>query len=168
MHTLQILGHSQQSLCSLMHRYRANARVTGFIYLRSIQEPRVLRCETALMSMFKDLCGEDTLDHVFLATNRWYPEPEDEKETTERAIVSDIRRFGSSGEKRVRVHRLKNTYSKADVLPMLQVFQNLNPVTLLVQNEVAVEKKTYSKTTAGARIQLNLIEQVNQMKGVSS
>ncbi|KAF8598861.1 hypothetical protein BDV93DRAFT_592678 [Ceratobasidium sp. AG-I] len=120
----------------LAKRYKANFRVTGFIYLRSIQEPRVLRAETGLIKMFKKLCGEDAIDHIVLTTNRWYPPPEKEEEDREAEMISDPRRFGSTGPKRVQVQRLNGKYQHEDALPILRVFENLGPVTLQIQDEM--------------------------------
>lgn len=136
-------------------RHRNQEPITGIIYLRSIQEPRVLRAETTLIKMFKELCGKDCLDHIILVTNRWQPPPEKEEEEREQQMVTDIRRFGSvgSGPEQVLVQRLDGRYTREDAHRILELFRHIPPTTLKVQQEIVDQELTYDQTAAGKVIE---------------
>ncbi|KAF8732531.1 50S ribosome-binding GTPase, partial [Rhizoctonia solani] len=149
----------------LAARYAGNLRIVGFIYLRSIQESKVLRAETRLIQMFKDLCGEDCLDRVLLVTNRWQQDSDEEEERREREIVTDIRRFGSTGTKHIQVRRLRNKYGTQDAQQIAGLFATRDPVTLQVQREIVDNGVAFNETTAGAHIEADLRVRIEQMAG---
>ncbi|KAF8596832.1 hypothetical protein BDV93DRAFT_570576 [Ceratobasidium sp. AG-I] len=146
-------------------RYRADAPITGLIYLRPIHTNRIGRSEETLINMFKELCGKDCLDRVMLVTNRWNDDPEEEEENKvrEKDIATSPRGFGSFGTKRVEVRRLKNKYTRDDGLHITRYFWHLPPVILQIQKEVVDEGKTTLETAAGVKIGGNLIKQVEDM-----
>ncbi|CAE6451281.1 unnamed protein product [Rhizoctonia solani] len=149
----------------LAARYAGNLRIVGFIYLRSIQEPKVLRAETRLMQMFKDLCGDDCLDRVLLVTNRWQQDSDEEEERREQEIITDIRRFGSTGTKHVQVRRLQNKYQPQDAQQIAGLFATQSPVTLQVQREIVDNGVAFNETTAGAHIEADLRVRIEEMVG---
>ncbi|KDN39730.1 hypothetical protein RSAG8_08648, partial [Rhizoctonia solani AG-8 WAC10335] len=147
----------------LAARYAANIRIVGFIYLRSIQEPRVLRAETRLIQMFRDLCGDDCLDRVVVVTNRWQPDSDEEEVRREQDIMTDIRRFGSTGDKRVQVRRLPNKYTTQHAQQIAGLFATRTPVTLQVQREIVDNGAAFIETTAGAHIAADLGASIEEM-----
>ncbi|CCO32783.1 hypothetical protein BN14_06846 [Rhizoctonia solani AG-1 IB] len=149
----------------LAARYAVNLRIVGFIYLRSIQEPKVLRAETRLMQMFKDLCGEDCLDRVLLVTNRWQQDSDEEEERREQDIITDIRRFGSTGNRHVQVRRLQNKYLPQEAQQIAGLFAMLDPVTLQVQREIVDNGVAFNETTAGVHIEADLRVRIEEMAG---
>ncbi|CAE7139629.1 unnamed protein product [Rhizoctonia solani] len=147
----------------LAARYAANIRIVGIIYLRSIQEPRVLRAETRLIKMFKDLCGDECLDRVVVVTNRWQPDSDEEEERREQEIVTDLKRFGSTGYKKVQVRRLPNKYRTQHAQQITGLFATYNPITLQVQREIVDGGAAFIETTAGAHIAADLAADIEQM-----
>lgn len=148
----------------ISYRHHNNEPITGIIYLRSIQEPRVLRAETTLMKMFKELCGADCLDHILVVTNRWQPPPEKEEEDREQQMVTDIRRFGSTGSKRVLVQRLSGKYTQEDAHRVLELFRYIPPVTFRIQQEMVDQGLRYDQTTAGKVIEDALTAKVEELR----
>lgn len=149
-----------------MLRYRAEARITGLIYIRPIHTNKIGRSEAMLIKMFKELCGEDCLDRVILVTNRWRTDPAEKiaNETRELRIATDPRGFGSPGATEVQVRRLNNEYTREDGLGITEYFWNLPPVTLKVQKEVVDEGKPSLKTAAGISIGGNLMDEIEELK----
>ncbi|CAE6403897.1 hypothetical protein ACGC1H_005842 [Rhizoctonia solani] len=147
----------------LAARYTAKIRIVGFIYLRSIQEPRVLRAETRLIQMFRDLCGDDCLDRVVVVTNRWQPDADEEEVRREQEIITDIKRFGSTGNKKVQVRRLPNKYRTQHAQQIAGIFATYTPVTLQVQREIVDGGATFIETTAGAHIAADLGASIEDM-----
>ncbi|CAE6519310.1 unnamed protein product [Rhizoctonia solani] len=143
--------------------FREGKKVSGIIYLRSIQEARVLRAETKLMQMVKDLCGDDNLNHVVLVTNRWCLDAEQEEEEREQQIVSDPTRFGTSRLKSVQVRRLKNKYTKEDAQGIVEIFENTPSITLQIQQEMQDAGRSFDKTTAASRIDVDLHVRSNEL-----
>lgn len=149
----------------LAARYAANLRIVGFIYLRSIQETRVLRAETRLIQMFKDLCGEDCLDRVIVVTNRWQPDSDEEEERREQDIITDVRRFGSTGNKQVQIRRLPNKYQTHHAQQIVCQLATCTPVTLQVQREIMDGGTAFNETTAGLHIATDLGARIDEMAG---
>lgn len=150
----------------LADRYRANARITGLIYLRPIYMNRIGRSEAMMIRMFKEICGEDCLDRVILVTNRWSADPAETtaNENRELSIATGPNGFGSSGTKRVLVRRLDNQYTREDGLLITRYFWDLSPVTLKIQKEVVDEGKSSLDTAAGRIIGANLTREIHQMR----
>ncbi|CAE6519301.1 unnamed protein product [Rhizoctonia solani] len=147
----------------LAARYAGKLRAVGLIYLRSIQEARVLRPETRLIQMFKDLCGDDCLDRVVLVTNRWQLDSDNEEEDREKAIISDTRRFGSTGAKKVQVRRLQNKYKTEDAMEIVKLFATSPPITLQIQREIVDYGVPFNETTAGSHIEADLRKRIEEM-----
>ncbi|CAE6430298.1 unnamed protein product [Rhizoctonia solani] len=140
----------------LAARYTANIRIVGIIYLRSIQEPRVLRAETRLIQMFKDLCGDDCLDRVVVVTNRWQLDAGEQEERREEEMITDTKRFGSTGNKKVQVRRLPSNYRTQHAQQIAGLFATWTPVTLRVQREIVDDGATFVQTAAGRHIGADL------------
>ncbi|CAE6451145.1 unnamed protein product [Rhizoctonia solani] len=147
----------------LAARYSGKLRTVGIIFLRPIEQTRVLRPEAQLMQMFKDLCGEDCLDRIVLVTTRWHPDSDEEEEAREKEIITDVKRFGTYGSKKVRAQRLQNRYTKEDGMGIVQLFAPRTPVTLQAQREVVDVGLTYNQTTAGAHLEIILLDIIERL-----
>lgn len=148
----------------LANSYRTGARITGLIFLRPIHTVRVCRSEAILMKMFKQLCGEDSLDHVVLITTRWHLPPEPEEEAREVALATNSRCFGTAGTQKVQIRHLENTYSKEDVMRIFESLAQLSPVTLQVQREIVRDGKSFKETSAGAQVGAQLEDEIEQLR----
>lgn len=129
--------------------YRRGTRVSGIIYLRSIQNVRVSRSEEEVIKMFKHLCGERSLSHVALVTTHWSLPVDCLDETRELQLATSLRFFGSAGVQRVQVQRLKNRYSKEDAMGILRPLAQLSTITLDVQLEMVCEGSSFMETSSG-------------------
>ncbi|CAE6519291.1 unnamed protein product [Rhizoctonia solani] len=139
---------------------RANQRIVGLIYLRSIHNPKVLRHEAQIIQAFKDLCGEDHLDHVVFVTNRWQPDSDEQEERREQNTITDVRKFGSAGIKRVQARRLRNKYGNWDAQEIVRLFATYTPVTLQIQHEIVDNHKSFGETKAGRRLEADIRERI--------
>lgn len=116
------------------------------------------------MKMFKQLCGEDSLDHVVLITTRWHLPPEPEEEAREVALATNSRCFGTAGTQKVQIRHLENTYSKEDVMRIFESLAQLSPVTLQVQREIVRDGKSFKETSAGAQVGAQLEDEIEQLR----
>lgn len=142
----------------------SNIPVTGVLFLRPIHDVRVNRLEKDLMAMFKDLCGEDCLDHIVLVTTRWTPELTIDGGARESNVMTDPECFGADGEKKVQVRRLNEKYSSEEAQLLVKSCAGLSPVTFQIQREVIDEGKTLGETQAGMRIGADLEERLSGLE----
>lgn len=108
------------------------------------------------MKMFKNICGEDAIDHVVLTTSRWCPPPKKEEENLETNLILHSSLFGGTGSKGVQVQRLNDKYQRSDALRVLRAFDSLGPVTLQIQYEMVDQALYYHQTTAGRELAASL------------
>ncbi|KAF8751206.1 50S ribosome-binding GTPase [Rhizoctonia solani] len=128
----------------LAARYSGKLRTVGIIFLRPIEQTRVLRPEAQLMQM-------------------WHPDSDEEEEAREKEIITDVKRFGTYGSKKVRAQRLQNRYTKEDGMGIVQLFAPRTPVTLQAQREVVDVGLTYNQTTAGAHLEIILLDIIERL-----
>jgi hypothetical protein len=127
-------------------------KLSGIIYLQSIQDPRMYGSSLRNLKMFKNLCGESPLKNVVLATNRW----EDA-----RACGQERQAFGKESELKNRnefwqpllkrgsqMLRCENTHESATAI--VRLFFDKEPEALQIQTELVEQDKKLVDTQAGA------------------
>lgn len=144
----------------LAARHMSKYPVTGVIFVRPMETVRVNQEEKSLMLMFKDMVGEDLLDHIVLLTTRWPSDRNDEYEAREKEIISRDDLLGSLETRKIQVRRLKENYSPGDAQDVIKSCTDLASVTFRIQREVVNEEKSLGETQAGIRIGADLGEKI--------
>jgi hypothetical protein len=100
--------------------------------------------------MFRQLCGEQSLKNVILATNMW--EKEDVKicERREQQLREEDQYFKPVIAKGAEFVRLYNTQRSAE--DILKLVIDKHPVSLLIQEELVDGNKNILQTAAGAAL----------------
>ncbi len=112
----------------------------------------------------RELCGEETLDHVAIVATMWDQEVSDERAIArEEELKTDSLFFKNAIEKGAQMLRHNNTVESARAI--VSHFMNKSTVTLRIQTELVDEKKDITQTIAGTELQAelsNLIQQHNR------
>jgi len=106
--------------------------------------------------MFRELCGDTSLENVVLVTSMWDDVPLDVGESREEELSSNF--FKPALNKGARMVRHQNTEQSAhDIIRM--IMKN-RPVVLQIQRELVDEHKNIVNTAAGETINKELDEQI--------
>lgn len=128
-------------------------KLTGIIYLQSIMDPRMYGSSLRNLKMFKDLCGEDPLKNVILATTKWGTATRAGE--TDLAIEREEQLCKSEDfwapmiQRGSRMERFEDTRESA--LNMLLSLVKKEPVVLQIQTELA-KGMPLIDTTAGTTV----------------
>ena len=101
-------------------------------------------------SMFRKLCGEQTLRNVAIVTNMWGEVPEHVGAAREKELATDNILFKPVLDKGATMIRHHNTVTSGHAI--LQRFLDNHPMPLQVQTEVVNEGKTADSTSAGLEL----------------
>ena len=108
--------------------------------------------------MFRELCGDTTLNNVVLVTNMWGEVPLDIGESREKELSSNF--FKPVLDKGAQMARHQNTEQSAhDIIRM--IMKN-RPVVLQIQRELVDERKDIVNTAAGEVLNQELNEQIKR------
>jgi hypothetical protein len=101
------------------------------------------------LEIFRQICGEESLPGVILATT-WWDLCETELGTLrEDELRNDVWQKFLTGPQRAAVVRLQNTPSSALYLVRDIVNRIPDPIVLRLQHQIVDRKKSYEKTDAG-------------------
>ncbi|GJE89958.1 hypothetical protein PsYK624_060730 [Phanerochaete sordida] len=134
----------------LSSTYQNGHRLHGVIYMHRISDVRMTGISRQNFSMFRHLCGDNTLCNVLIVTNMWSevtPERGDAREAELR--TGDIF-FAPALEAGATLVRHDGTLASAQAV--LAHFSDASPRTLLIQQELIDEKKNIIDTSAGLQI----------------
>lgn len=127
--------------------------------------------------MFRELCGDSTLQNVIIVTNMWGEVSKDVGEARESELAGEDIFFKPVLAKGASMSRHENTRDSAYEI-LRQIIEN-NPLTLQIQRELVDQKKDISQTAAGAELNRELMMQIkkheeemrvlqNEMRGTNS
>ncbi|KAM7197446.1 hypothetical protein V8F20_006591 [Naviculisporaceae sp. PSN 640] len=68
----------------LHNAYERNIRLTGLVYLHGVNHPRVAGSVRTNMRHFRDLCGDESMTSVALATTHWSRDPRERSRQEQR------------------------------------------------------------------------------------
>lgn len=129
----------------LVSSYHSGICLNGIIYIHSIAKPRIQGSAYQNMRFFRQLCGNDALGNVILATSFWdlvSPSVGAERETIlKEAFWANMITRGSE------VVRLKR--DRAACLEVLGRIASSNQVDLLIQQEIVTQDRNVKDTTVG-------------------
>ncbi|KAI0955752.1 hypothetical protein AcV7_006331 [Taiwanofungus camphoratus] len=140
----------------LYFSYENKRKISGVIYMHRISDFRMTGISRRNFSMFKKLCGDETLKNVAIVTNMWGEVSEERGLARERELVTDDILFKRVLEKGAQMMRHNNTYQSA--LVILEQLINNHPKALRIQRELVDENKDISQTAAGEELGRELAE----------
>jgi len=139
--------------------YREGQRLNGIIYIHNITKPRMQGSAYQNIRMFRNLCGDDALGNVILATSFWDQVEPTLGERREQELVDSKDFWANMVAKKSRVVRL--TSHRSDCLKLLEQIAGNSKCDLLVQQELVTENKAMKDTTLGRQTKDEEIERVD-------
>lgn len=148
------------SSISCSARYEAGSKLAGVIYITRISDNRFSGIAGRNFRMFRELCGDTSLQNVILLTNMWGQVTQDVGEEREEELATKF--FKPVLDKGARLARHHNTVESAhDVIR--SIMKNV-PVPLRIQRELVDEGRNIDDTAAGAAINEELNEKIKKHK----
>ena len=130
--------------------YDDKVKLTGVIYLHRISDIRMAGSSYKNLRMFRSLCGSKNLSHVILATTMWDKVSPEEGTAREGELLSSDKFWGQMKSHGSIVKRYDGTTGGATA--MVNELVQKSPITLKIQQEVAIENKPLIDTKAGQEI----------------
>ncbi|KIW14312.1 hypothetical protein PV08_07094 [Exophiala spinifera] len=147
----------------LARAYTQHMQLAGIIYLHRITDVRMQGSALRNLRLFKELCGQDELRSVILATTHWtHGEGNSVSEEVGRGRVKELETtkefWGGMIERGSRVEKHDGSEASA-----LRIVSNLvsrhDSVTLKIQRQMVDEKRSLFETAAGQELQREIIEE---------
>ncbi|KAI9675987.1 MAG: hypothetical protein M1822_008373 [Bathelium mastoideum] len=134
--------------------YKSDTRLSGIIYLHSINNTRMEGSALRNFKMFRQLCGNDPLKNIVLATTFW--EIGDEQKSLDREKELSTREdfWGDMLAKGSAIKRVKDRNSALDIVSGLL---GKSPKALKIQRELVEEEKHLVDTAAGQVVNEELV-----------
>lgn len=136
-------------------RYGSGVKVAGVVYMHAIVPERMTEGNASGLEIFRQLCGEESLPGVILATTWWELCHTELGTSREGELRNEVWQQFLSGPQRAAVVRLENTPGSALNLVKEIVDKMPNPDisaggrVLRLQHQIVDRKKAYDKTDAG-------------------
>ncbi|CAG9940299.1 unnamed protein product [Clonostachys rosea f. rosea IK726] len=136
--------------------YKKRVLLNGIIYLHRITDIRMQGSAKKNLLMFRQLCGEDALKKVVLATTMWDKVPTEEGEKREKELVDTQEFWGWMLQKGSSCSRHTNSEDSAKRIVQTLVGHETPAVTTL-QVELIDEKLRLDQTSAGRALHTDLL-----------
>lgn len=127
----------------------------GIIYMHRISDFRMGGIARRNFSMFRKLCGDETLESVAIVTNMWGEVDFDRGVARERELASDTILFRPILEGGAQMLR-NDTSSRQSAHRIIQFFLNKPRQTLRIQRELVDEGRDIADTSAGVELDREL------------
>ena len=150
----------------LANAYAANPKLllSGIVYLHPINVPKMGKAAMNNLTMFKLLCGEESLGSVVLATTMWDSKgSEQDKKRRERQLKETESFWGSMIEHGSTVFRHHNTQASAFEI-IDYIIERRQTVVLDIQKQMVDEHKVIENTSAGQELLRNVLEERKTME----
>ncbi|KAF2746413.1 hypothetical protein M011DRAFT_459199 [Sporormia fimetaria CBS 119925] len=142
--------------------FSKQVKLAGIIYLHPITDERMKGSAVKNLAMFHALCGTASLEHVVLATTKWDKLLKSDSEATgrkrEKELAETPNFWGDMLDNGSRMFRHVNTRESA-----LRIINHLlsvrGDVVLDIQRQMIVEGRSLDQTSAGQKLQSELVEQ---------
>ncbi|GJE89960.1 GTP-binding protein [Phanerochaete sordida] len=138
----------------LSSTYETGRKLSGIIYMHRISDFRVGGVSRRNFSMFRKLCGDETLRNVALVTNMWSEVTPERGAARERELRTDPLLFAPVINGGATLLRHDGTLAGAQAV-LAHVAQN-TPRTLAIQRELVDEHKDIADTAAGVELDREL------------
>ncbi|PWW74264.1 hypothetical protein C7212DRAFT_353408 [Tuber magnatum] len=134
--------------------YRENFKLSGIIYLHPISAVKMEGSALRNLRMFRKLCGEDALNHVFLATTHWKNVPEELGNRRVKELKENPEFWKGMLNRGAKVAKYLGDSESA--LDLIDVLVKMGRVTLEIQHELVNEGKELYETAAGETVNAEL------------
>ncbi|KAF7970791.1 hypothetical protein HWV62_23072 [Athelia sp. TMB] len=151
----------------LASTYQQGATLSGVIYVHRISDFRMGGISRRNFSMFRKLCGDDSLKNVALVTNMWSEVDPAVGAAREAELRTKDIFFKPVLDKHAQLLRHDGSLASAHAI-IEQIVSN-HPLALRIQQELVDEHKDISETAAGTELNRELAEQelVDEHKDIS-
>ena len=143
-----------------IRRYKQGATLAGILYFYRISDRRMGGISRHNLNMFKKLCGDDALKNVVVITNMWgdvKPHIGNARETQLRE--KDIF-FKPVLDKGAQMARHDDTVPSAQRI--IRLLLDNHPLPLRIQEELVIEGKDITKTSAGEELNREFNAQIKK------
>lgn len=137
--------------------YSDGCTLSGIIYMQRISDFRMTGISRRNFSLFRKLCGDDTLRNVVIVTNMWGAVSANVGLAREDELAKDDMFFKPVLDKGARMMRHDNSYETA--VGILTQLIRKQPRALLIQRELVDQEKDIAQTAAGAELAEDIEEQ---------
>ena len=132
-------------------RYEKDILLSGLVYCHRISDTHLAATSVRHLRTFEELCGEDALQNVILATTMWDEIDEDTGKMEEERMKTKY--WNTMLERRSTAGRFMGTYESAlQLLQPLIDAANFKRSSLLLQYEMVDMGKQLNETSAGRRL----------------
>ena len=139
-------------------RYEHGYKLSGIIYTHRISDIRFTGIAGRNFKMFRELCGDPTLENVVLVTNMWGEIPQDVGEDREEELATNF--FKPVLDRGAQLTRHHNTVQSAHDI-IRRIIRN-RPAALQIQRELVDEGKSITDTAAGEAINREINEYIRR------
>ncbi|OQE19094.1 hypothetical protein PENSTE_c016G05331 [Penicillium steckii] len=146
----------------LADSYSKKERLHGVLYLHSIDKTRLEGSALTNLRMFRQLCGEDPLKNVVLATTFWGEVKKERGEQREAQLRDEPKFWGEMIQSGSLLMRFTDDRSSA--FEIIDYFLSLQPVSLEIQHEMIDLDKSLIETSAGKHLNADLLQQEQKHK----
>ncbi|KAJ3559128.1 hypothetical protein NM688_g527 [Phlebia brevispora] len=136
--------------------YKSGHKLSGVIYMHRISDFRVGGIAKRNFSMFRKLCGDETLRNVAIVTNMWGEVTPERGAAREHELRTDDALFKPVVDLGAEMLRHDNTLRSAHAI--LMHLTNNRPQALRIQRELVDEGKDITQTAAGEELDKELAE----------
>ncbi|KAF7967264.1 hypothetical protein HWV62_35011 [Athelia sp. TMB] len=144
----------------LASTYQQGATLSGVIYVHRISDFRMGGISRRNFSMFRKLCGDDSLKNVALVTNMWSEVDPAVGAAREAELRTKDIFFKPVLDKHAQLLRHDGSLASAHAI-IEQIVSN-HPLALRIQQELVDEHKDISETAAGTELNRELAEQARK------
>lgn len=138
--------------------YESGSTLAGVIYIHRISDKRFSGISGRNFKMFRELCGDKTLENVILVTNMWGEVTREVGEARENELKTNF--FKPVLDKGARLSRHHNTIKSAH--DIIRSIMKNRPLPLQIQTELVTEGKDIAHTAAGEVINKELNEAIRR------
>jgi hypothetical protein len=142
----------------LTDSYKHKIRLHGIIYLHRISDVRMQGSAKKNLVTFKELCGEDALKKVVLASTMWDIVPADKATKREQELKDTPEFWGWMLSKGSSIHRYNNTAESAREI-ILSLAGHNAPIATDLQKQMVDEGKSLDETSAGQGLKSELLKE---------
>ncbi|QRV78131.1 50S ribosome-binding GTPase [Ceratobasidium sp. AG-Ba] len=139
----------------LADSYQNGSKLTGVLYFHRITDIRMGGISRRTFSVFRNLCGNDSLANVLIVTNMWSDPPTQAQIDREAEIRDHKDFFQPALEKGARMVR-RSHETKESAHEILKMIIGQEATTMSIQRELVDEQKELSDTKASQEVEREL------------
>ncbi|QRW07086.1 50S ribosome-binding GTPase [Ceratobasidium sp. AG-Ba] len=139
----------------LTDSYKNGSKLTGILYFHRITDIRVGGISRRTFSVFRNLCGNDSLSNVLIVTNMWSDPPTQAQIDRETELREHKDFFKPALEKGARMVR-RSHKTKESAHEILKMLIEQEAIAMKIQRELVDEQKKLAETRAAQEIEREL------------